>query len=117
MTDRTEAATEGMARNRYEQFLAAQRAVGVREPVPYGQLSERTRRIQKNQARDATVAALAAADGWDRDHGVVRVDTRDEATVERITRLLTGEFGGTERASALVARAVRCILAADGVQP
>ncbi len=59
--DAIEAATEGAARFHYEAFRAIQVAVGAPNPVPYEQLSERTRRIQKDQARDAATAALAAA--------------------------------------------------------
>ena len=33
-------------------------------------------------------AAVAAADAYDRDRGVVRVDTRDEATVERVAQTI-----------------------------
>ncbi len=59
--DAIEAATEGAARFHYEAFRAVQAAVGAPNPVPYEELSERTRRIQKDQVRDAATAALAAA--------------------------------------------------------
>jgi hypothetical protein len=37
---------------------------------------------------DLARSVLAAADGWDRDHGIVRVDTRDQATVMRLAYLI-----------------------------
>jgi len=38
--------------------------------------------------RRAAEVALAAADRWDREHGIVRVDTRDEATLHLIAAAL-----------------------------
>jgi hypothetical protein len=35
---------------------------------------------------DAIAGALAAADGWDREHGIVRIDTRDEALRDLLLR-------------------------------
>jgi hypothetical protein len=74
MTDgpRVEAATIAAARERHEGFRAARRAVGA-TPLPYEQLSERTRRIQLDQLRGTIAAALAAADQWDAEHGYARV--------------------------------------------
>ncbi len=68
MTDgRTEAAAIAAAKERHEGFRAAQEAFGV-SPLPYEQLSERTRRLQLDQIRSGIGAALAAADAWDREH-------------------------------------------------
>jgi hypothetical protein len=57
--DIVEAAEIAAAKEHHEAFRAAQRAVGV-DPMPYEALSERTRRIQRNQVRGAVVAALDA---------------------------------------------------------
>jgi hypothetical protein len=57
--DIVEAAEIAAAKEHHEGFRAAQRAVGV-DPMPYEALSERTRRIQRNQVRGAVVAALDA---------------------------------------------------------
>lgn len=49
---------------------------------------DRTDRERDDRRADA-VYVLGFADKWDRNHGIVRVDTRDEATVEKIARALS----------------------------
>lgn len=69
-----EAASYAASRQHFEGVRAAQRAVGVADPMPYDELSERSRRIRENQVRGLAEAVLAdvvplirahiMAEGW-----------------------------------------------------
>lgn len=59
MSDREQLAIE-IAKDKYEMFRAAQMAVTGRQGVPYEQLSERTRRLQLNQAFPLADALLSS---------------------------------------------------------
>lgn len=75
VTDHSEARVEAVAQAIYKAIV-------------YGGGSCDHYRIWGSEYRDHAVKVLAAADEADRVAGVIRVDTRDEALIDRLARVL-----------------------------
>jgi|SRR5882672_3357246 len=81
-----EAATDAASRQHFEGFRAAQRAVGIADPVPYDELSERSRHIRGNQVRGLVTAALADV------VPLIRAHIADEIAAEQGTAIKSAHF-------------------------